>query len=161
MILLNEGKIQNVKASIERYIQANLSGTEGLTIDYEGKSGEPFSSDEWVQERILGPTNHRYHRGIGGSRRGQGESIILNLNVFVNRQKTKKTNRHYEIRDLIVKHFYVGKDIDLYDFENGNFTTSIQKMRVREVVTDEPIPDDDFFQWNYTVGIDWMAKWTV
>jgi hypothetical protein len=84
---------------------------------------------------------------------------MLNFNIFVNREKTLKTNRHYEIRDLIYEYFKIGTQIDLYDFSSDDFSSSLQKMEVREIVTDMVIRDDRYSAYNFTVAIDWLENW--
>jgi hypothetical protein len=152
--LTASGKTQNVKASLEKYLQDSLEITEGLAMDFEGKFGEAFTQDEWVQETIMDLGVPEYLR-----EKAQKYSIMLNLNVFVKKDATRQTNRHYQIRDIIGEYLYVGKDIPMYDFENGNFTTALQQMRVREVITDRPIPGDAHWQYSYTVGVEWIQKW--
>ena len=159
MGLTNEGMVQNAKASLEKYIQDSLAITEGLKVDYEGKIGEPFDEKEWIAESILDFPIQEHLRSVGDGQKGNRASILVNLNIFVKKDNTRQTNRHYEIRDIIGDYLYIGKDIDLYDFQNSNFTTSLQKLRIREIITDRPIPNDNFWQYNYTVGIDWTQKW--
>jgi len=159
MVITAEGKLQNVKASIEEYIDANLVKVEGLVIDWEGTTFEVANRAEWIQERILGLGEIVQHRHVGVEK-GRSCQVMLNFNVFVNRELTTKSNRQYKIRDLIFKYFNEGAQIDLYDYEGGNFTTSLQKMTVRETITDQPIPDETYWQYNVTVGIHWIQKWT-
>lgn len=152
-----EGKIQNVKASIEKFIGDNLSSKEDLRINFEGLPFVTDGLDEWVQEDIINSTS-TYHRQIDSTNYGQTTSLILNFSIFINKSKTKKTNRHYEIRDIIASYFYIGAQIELYDFSNGDFNTILQYMKVREIITDNKILNDDFYQYNYTVAIDWLQK---
>ena len=162
---ISESKMQNVKSSIEKYIKDNLVTTEGLKVNFEGLSFETEGLEEWIQEDIIGNVsefNGQFHRQVDESdRHGQTISIFLNFSIFVNRNKTKKTNRHYEIRDIIANYFYIGTEINLYDFYNGNFSNVLQIMKIRDIETDRKIPDDDFHQYIYTVVIDWLQKWEV
>ncbi|NHJ85610.1 MAG: hypothetical protein FK734_09120 [Asgard group archaeon] len=156
-----ESKMQNVKASIEKYIGDNLVTTEGLKVNYEGLQFETDGLAEWVQEDLIGNTSE-FHRQVDEQNRyGQTTSILLNFNIFVKKNETKKTNRHYEIRDLISNYFKIGTEINLYDFYNGDFSTVLQVMKIREIVTDRKIPDDNFYQYAYTVSLDWLEKWEV
>lgn len=159
MTLSNQGKFQNVKASIEKYIQDNLVTIEGLTVDFEGFPFEGTDTEEWIEERILGKGTGDFHRQVSSSLMGQTVPVLLNMNVFVNPAKTQKTNRHYEIRDILADYFKIGTQIDLYDFANDNWTSSLQKMEIREIITDRSIPDPNFYMYNFTVSIDWMEKW--
>lgn len=159
MTLTAEGKYQNVKASIEKHIHTNLVGTEGLVIDWEGTTFEPANRLEWIQERILGTGEIIQHRHVGAEK-GRSSHVMLSFNIFVNRELTNKSNRHYEIRDLILKYFNEGDQVNLYDFENGDFTTILQKMTIREIITDQPIPDETYWMYNYSCGIHWIQKWT-
>jgi len=154
-----QGKIQNVKASLERYIKDKLVTTEGFTVDFEGFPFEGTGLAEWIEERILGPGAKDFHRQVSSTTIGQTTQIVLNLNIFVNPSKTRRTNRHYEIRDAVIGYFEIGTQIDLYDFSDNDWTTSLQKMEVNETITDRPIPDPDFHQYNLSVGIAWLECW--
>jgi len=159
MALLSSGKIQNFKASVEKYIQDNLSTTEGFIIHYEGL---PFESahNEWIEETILGVGDTEYVRGIGGSTNAMLVRPLINFNIYVKKQNTTKTNRHYEIRDILAGYFEIKDGINLYDFSTGDFTNSLQLMHVSEIVTDRPIPSSDFFQYNYSVAVEWRQEFT-
>lgn len=161
MTNISQSKVQNVKASIENYIGDNLVTTEGLKVNFEGLKFETEGLEEWIQEDIMGevPEFHRQVDEDGNF--GQTVSIILNFNIFVNKDKTRKTNRHYEIRDIIYNYFYIGAQINLYDFSQGDFNNALQVMKIREIITDMKIPDDNFYQYTFTVGIDWLQKWEV
>jgi len=159
MALNANGKFQNVKASLEKYIKDNLVTTEGLVVDFEGFPFEGTGRSEWIEERILGPGERDYHRQVSSTTTGQTTEIVLNFNIFVNPDKTTKTNRHYEIRDIVADYFKIGTQIDLYDFSNNDWTTSLQKMEVRDVITDRTIPDPSFLQFTFTVGIAWQESW--
>jgi hypothetical protein len=159
MSLNSQGKIQNVKASLEKYIYNKLVILEGFSVDFEGFPFEGTSSEEWIEERILGKGVGDFHRQVSSSAIGQTVPILLNFNVFVDPNKTKRTNRHYEIRDIIANYFKIGTQIDLYDASNGNWATSLQKMEVEEIATDRPIPDPNFHMYNFTVEISWLEQW--
>jgi len=159
MVLNANGKWQNVKASLEKYIDDNLVIAEGLIVDFEDFPFEGTGQAEWVEERILGPGRRDYHRQISSTAIGQTTEIVLNFNIFVNPNKTTKTNRHYEIRDLIASCFKIGTQIDLYDFSNNDWITSLQKMEVRDIITDRTIPDPDFLMYSFTVIIAWLEQW--
>ena len=62
MALDKSGKMQNVKASVEKYIKDSLVTAAGLTIDWEGVPFESSGVSMWVQPRILGTGNRDFHR---------------------------------------------------------------------------------------------------
>ena len=159
MTLESQGKLQNVKASVEKYINDTLVITHGLTVNYEGIPFEVASREEWVEETILGLGDFEYVRGVDSSHFGQLTTVLLNFNIFVNKEKTLRSNRHYEIRDVVFDYFKVGTTVDMYDFSNSNFVTVIQKLKVREVITDTPIPENNYFRYTLTFGIEWLQKW--
>jgi len=163
MALNVEGKLQNVKASIEKYIYDNLYTTEGLTICWEDVPFEESGVSEWVQETIIGPSERMYHRQVSGSTTyGNTTMILLNFNIFVNPKENKNiVNRTYKLRDKIHNYFTIGKEIDLYDYSSGNFTTSLQKMSIDEIITDNQIPNDNYQQYNLTYVIEWLEKWNT
>jgi len=154
-----DGMVQNVKASIEKYIANQLVMEEELTIAWEGMQFEPEHMAEWVRERILAFADRDYHRQVSDTEEGQTTMVMLSFNIFVNPEKADKTNRHYEIRDKIAEHFHINKTISLYDFSSDDFTDALQTMKVREIITDQPIPNDEWMQFDYTVGISWLEKW--
>jgi len=157
----SEGKVENLKTSIERHIRQKLELEEGFTIHYEGLNFEEDSSSEWIQENILSTNlEEQYdHKDHSGNRR-KLVVVALNFNIFVKKTSTTKTNRHYEIRDALGEYYNVGHTINLYDAVSENFSSSIQTMKIKEIITDEVIPSDDIYQYNYTIGIEWLRKWT-
>jgi len=155
-----EGKLQNVKASLEKYVHDNIVCYEDIRVNFEGIIFENDNSPEWVSETILALDDKVYHRGVDVGVDGQTCSVALNFNIFVVKEKTKKTNRHYEIRDVLADYFYIGKLIPMYDFSNDDFENIIQYLKIREVDTDEPILDQrKYWIYNYMVFIDWQEKW--
>lgn len=159
MVLLDTGKFQNFKASVEKYTQDNLVTTEGLRVNLEGLPSES-TPDEWIDETILGIGEIESVRGVGGSVYANVNQPMVNFNIFVKKQHTTKTNRHYELRDIVVNYFKLGDTINLYDFSTGDFTNVIQIMKVREIVTDQAIPSTDFHQWTYAIAIEWRQEWS-
>lgn len=160
MSLTNQSKEQNVKASVEKYISENLAITELLTIDFEGIPFESSGSKEWIQERFMASNStdsNSMGRKVGGQKTTTKQAMI-SFNIFVNKERATKANRHYELRDKIADYFEVGEGINLYDAENGDFSTVLQVMIVDEIITDMVIPNDDYLQYNYTVGIEWLSK---
>ena len=159
MTLNINGKIQNVKASIEKYIKDNLVTTSSFVVNFEGLPFEEANRAEWIEETILGLGNRDFHRQVSATTTGQTTQVMLNFNIFVNRELTAKTNRAYEIRDILADYFKIGTQIDLYDFSGDDFTTSLQKMEVNEIITDRAIPDEYYSQYNFSVGINWLEQW--
>lgn len=159
MTLNSQGKFQNVKASLEKYIHDNLVITEGFIVDFEGFPFEGTNEEEWIEERILGKGAGDFHRQVSSTTSGQTVPVLLNMNIFVNPNKTKRTNRHYEIRDYVAEYFKIGTLIDLYDFSANDWGTSLQKMEVNEIITDRPIPDPNFHMYNFTISVDWLEQW--
>jgi len=156
----NEGKFQNAKASIEKYVHENIVVTEGLRVNFDGVVFENDDSPEWISETIFGLDDKVYHRGVDVGVDGQTDNIVLNFNIFVVKEKTNKTNRHYELRDILADYFYIGKKIPMYDFSNDEFETIIQNLKIREVDTDEAVLDQrKYWIYNYMVFIDWLEKW--
>jgi hypothetical protein len=159
MALNSNGMVQNVKASIEKYIHTHLVMTEGFTLSFEGMQFEPASMSEWIQERILSFTEEEYHRQVSNTEEGQTTMVMLSFNVFVNPDKADRTNRHYEIRDRIEEYFNIGDSISLYDFNNDDFANALQTMKIRDVITDTAIPNDSWMQYNYTCLVSFLEKW--
>lgn len=162
MTLQASAKSQNLKASIEKYISDNLAIEEELSIDFEGLPFETSHRNEWVQERIMDTSsNTQYNRHVSSQYKGKTSDVLLSLNVFVNKENAIKTNRHFELRDIVAGYFEIGTMINMYDSSKGNFDIVIQKMKVREIVTDSPIPNNEgYLQYNYTVAIEWLQEWS-
>lgn len=159
MVLQKNASIANVKASIEKYIKDNLGITEGLDIDYEETPFEVNHVKEWINPRIIGIGGRSFHRQTGGGLLGQTSEVLLNINIFVNRELTQKTNRIYELRDLIYTYFTIGKEISLYDFNNDDFTNILQTLVVREIITDQVVPAEDYSQYVFACMISWLEQW--
>jgi hypothetical protein len=85
--------------------------------------------------------------------------VLLSLNIFVKPELTTKVNRHFEIRDDIYDHLKIGSGVTFYDFQGGVTNALVQNMKVRDIVTDSPIPNNDYHQYNLTVQLDWLQKW--
>ena len=155
-----EGKAQNIKASLEKYIRDNIVLIEGLYVVFEGFPWSSTAQEEWIHENILTlRSNSQYHRQVGENTYGETLEIILDFSIFVNKEKTRKTNRHQELRDIIANYFKVGTEINLYDFASADFNTVLQKLKVHEIITDEVIPNNNYLQYNYTASILWLNKW--
>lgn len=162
MTLTNQSKVQNVKASLEKYVGDSFVLTEGLSVDFEGLPFEVAGSSEWVQARFMSsiPSDvASYGRKVANDKTTT-KQVIVSFNIFVNREKARKTNRHYELRDIVASYLELGDQVSLYDFENGNFSDVLQNMTVKEIITDMVIPNDDYYQYNYTVGLEWFSKRT-
>ena len=168
--MIAEGKAQNIKASLEKYIRDNIVLIEGLYVVFEGMPYSNLSQEEevtgrsnreeWIHENILTLRgNSQYHRQVELNTYGETEGVLLDFSIFVNKEKTRKTNRHYEIRDIIAEHFYIGTLIDMYDFASADFNTVLQKLKVHEIITDRVIPNNNYLQYNYTASILWLNKW--
>ena len=159
MVLQKNASIANVKASIEDYIRNKLGVTEGLDIDYEEAPFEVNHVKEWINPRIIGIGERVYHRQVGGGLHGNTAEILLNINIFVNRELTTKTNRVYELRDICYQYFTSGKQISMYDFNNDDFTNVLQTMVVRSVITDAVVPNQDYAQYNFSVMVEFLEQW--
>ncbi len=160
MAIDKHSKIQNVKASLEKYIADNLVTTEGLRVAFEGVPFESATEDEWIEERIESFGNTDFGRQVDTTRMGQTTQVMLSFNIFVNPDKTIKSNRHYELRDKVLNYFTIGTTINMYDFYNNNFSTVVQILKVRDILTDRAIQDDNFWRYEIVIGVDWLEKWT-
>jgi len=154
-----EGKIQNLKTSIEKYIKDKLVVIEDLKINFEGVPFSPNDYSEWIQENIT-IDDREFIRGAdtGGVNANENE-VFVTFYIYVAKEKTKKANRHYEIRDIVADYFSVGDTISLYDFSGNNFSTVIQTLKIREVIRDTSLLDErKFFIYVYEVNLDWLEK---
>jgi hypothetical protein len=137
MALTNTQKINNLKTSIDYYIQSQLGST--YSIDYDGVPHDETQVNEWIQPRIIYITADIAGRG-GNNALAQETQILLQFNIFVKIGAIEYSDRIFTIRDDLINYFKIGQDIWVYDFDgNPDAGDRIDKMRVRDVVDDMEI----------------------
>lgn len=153
--------MSNIKSSIEKYIHENLVVTEGLVVDFEEVPFESGHQLEWVEERIIGTGDFDFHRQVGGGADlGQTKELLLQFNVYTHRDNTTKVVRHYELRDIVYNYFTIGKEIPIYDYNNDEFNTVLDYLKVYEVDNDTAIPNTEWRQYNITFILLYTESWT-
>jgi hypothetical protein len=151
MALNDEAKIGNLKRSIDLYCHTNLKTTEGLNVDFEGLPFNETEVNDWIQPRIFAETG-MYYPGGTSTQYAEQVDVLLNVNIFTKKSGATTSERHYAIRDMVAGHFKIGQDITLYE-ESG--TTSLNKLRVREIVNDQSLPEtNELLQYIYAVRMD-------
>ena len=84
----------------------------------------------------------------------------MSFNCFVQRDNTTKVVRHYELRDLIYNYFTIGKTIPIYDYNDDDFVNVLDYLKVFEIDTDAPLPNNDWRQYNLTLVLQYTERWT-
>lgn len=147
----------NIKRSLERYFNDNLGPSgENFKIDMEGLPFETIDKDEWLQPRILDFASE-YLRQASGTEYGSQVDILFNVNVFVTKSGTSYADRHYRIRDKVVNYFKCGQRIAISDCVSGS-TVTVDYMKVRDLVTDRVVPDENFLQYSLAWEIDYTEQ---
>ena len=148
----------NLKLSLEKYIYDNLYSVEDLDIDYEGLAFDDTVKTEWVQPRILDITS-QFIRQSSSSKYGESANVLFQIGIFVKKGKMTSVDRCYRIRDMVAKYFKVGKDISLYDYINDD--SELCKMRIRDVVNDDPMPEEkEYFRHILAIEIEYVRETT-
>src|SRR3990167_4545691 len=138
MTLDANASMANIKRSLDKYCNDNLYSTEGLNVSFEGLPFENVAYTEWVQPRILDITT-QYHRQGSSTQYGETASVLFQINIFTKKSGVTIADRHYMIRDIVADYFKIGKDISIANYVSG--TTALDNLRIREVVTDSPLPE--------------------
>jgi len=147
-------KKSNIKRSLDKYVYDNLDvDGEGLNIDYEGVPFESTGKAEWIQYRPMFVPGDFMRQG-SSTEYANDSSLLANFNVFVQKSGVTVSDKHYKVRDWVANYFKIGQSIGIYDYVSGA-TTATSYMTVREVETDTVVPNDSFYQYNFTVVIGW------
>ena len=161
MAVLASARMANIKASVEKYIYDKVVLIEGIAVDFEEVPFESGDHTEWIQERLMGVSDFDFHRQVGGGADlGQTKELLLSFNCFVQRDNTTKVVRHYELRDLIYNYFTIGKTIPIYDYNDDDFVNVLDYLKVFEIDTDAPLPNNDWRQYNLTLVLQYTERWT-
>jgi hypothetical protein len=121
--------LKNVHISVLKYVDTNL-GT--YAIDWPGARFDSTAQDEWIEPRLIGPTN----RATRKSRRD--EDWIVNVNVYV--RETKLESDIYRAEEIAddVRDALHQAEIEIQDWQSMGDPT-VEFMRLSEVdVT--PVP---------------------
>lgn len=155
---MSQSGMANIKMSLDRHINDNVSG---VSINFEGLPFGNLEPAKWIQPRIL-DTISQYHRQSNSSGTSYGEtvSVFYQINSFVRKSRMTKTYEHYELRDKIAEQLTIGKDITLRDYVGNG--SSIASMRVREIITDGPLPEtNDYLSYAFAVRLDYTRETTA
>uniref|UniRef100_A0A6M3IP32 Uncharacterized protein n=1 Tax=viral metagenome TaxID=1070528 RepID=A0A6M3IP32_9ZZZZ len=154
MSIVGTAKVSNVKMSLDKYVNDNTGTSEGLSIDFEGVPFDNTANTEWIQPRIL-DFGSTYNRQGSSTEYAESVDVFYNINIFVKKSGVTTSHRHYAIRDIVADYFKIGQDIYLRNYAEGG-TTQIAKIRVRDLVTDSPIPEtNEYLQYALAYNINW------
>jgi len=150
-------QIANIKMSLDKHIEDNISG---VSIDYEGLPFNDKKTNFWLQPRIVDITSE-FHRqsNNSGTSYGSTVNILFQTSIFVKKSGVVVSHKHWLLRDQIAGIFTIGADIPLKDYVNSN--SGIASMRVRDIVNDFPMPETDTnYQYVFAVELDYLNEQT-
>ena len=146
----------NIKRSLEKYFNDRLNILEGIVINWEGLPFDNISKIEWLMPRILEFISD-YKRQGSATEYADDLNIVFSVNIFVKKSNITISGREYALRDIIVKHFRVGKTISIYDY-SGDGSTEVGTMKVRDIITDSMLPEtEELYSYNLTFLINTTA----
>lgn len=149
----------NIKRSFDQYIKVNIETGEGYNVNYEGVPFDDAAIGTWIQPRIL-DFSREYHRQGSGTEYATTNNIFFQINIFVKKSAVTLADIHYNMRDVVAGYFRIGQDITLRDYIASG-STAICNMRVRDVVTDTPMPEtNEFLQYAVAWEIDFTEMVT-
>ena len=154
MTLHPTGKLENLKASIDKYIYTKLASNDSITVDWQGGSGQNLENvSEWIAPKMLN-ARREYLGMVTNSYDGENVEILLNINIFVKKQEDTNYNRLYELRDNVAKYFQLGQTITLKDMATSGYPYA-GTFIVREIDTDSEVITQDAIadtvrQYNYS-----------
>lgn len=138
----------NIKRSLEKYFNDRLNLLESVSINWEGLPFDNISKTEWVMPRII-DFSPVYARQGSGTQYADDLNIMFSVNIFVKKSNMTKSGREYALRDIVAKHFRLGKTISIYDY-SGDGSTEVGTMKVRDIITDSVMPESNEF-YNYVL----------
>ena len=139
----------NIKRSLEKYFNDRLSVFEGISIHWEGLPFDNASKSEWLMPRIM-DFNPVFIRQGSATEYADNLNIMFSVNIFVKKSNITISGREYALRDIVVKHFRLGKTISIYDYSSGG-STEVGTMKVRDIITDTMLPEtDELYSYNLT-----------
>ena len=167
-------KIQNLRQSLDVYIQAQLASTfaePDSGIDFEGVPFNDAGKREWLQVRLLEPVRPPalFHRQVSTTievgHRGQSLILIVNLNIFVRPRLLAEASRTYRLqalRDTVLDKFTEFTKIDVTDYAGDS--SALGKLVVDRIDLDRQITapgvQDDLRQWSLGVECRWIEQYT-
>jgi len=136
----------NIKRSLDTYIKTNIYTTEGIYVDFEGVKFDQENKAEWIQPRIL-DSRATFLRQSSITQYGENVSFLFQTNIFVKKGGATTSDRHYAIRDTMMKYFKHNQSITIYDYA-GSGVTNLGYMKVRGIQDDFSMREEqNFYQY--------------
>lgn len=136
---LTGSSMANLKMSLDKYCNTWLESSESLNIHYEGVPFDDTAVDDWIQPRIIDVTPI-YLRQSSSSNYGEDANVLFQINIFAKVGHQTTSDRVTQIRDRVAPYFKIKQDITIYDYINAD--ADLGNIRVRSIMTDEPMPDN-------------------
>jgi len=154
-------KLSNIKRSLDVYLYEHA-----VLSSYAFDIGPPIpfsdaSLAEWLQPRLLEPARTAAYQQVSSTQRGEGWTLLVNVNIFVRPAAQTLAHRLQQIRDAVIAVFTENTRIEVRDYEGSN--TLVGHLVVDQIQTDRHVNDPariDLEQWNIVVALRWIADWT-
>jgi len=116
-------RLQNVVASLEKYIQDTLVTTDGVAVAWPGVPFDSRDLASWVELYYLGKGDTARFGRVNGDDAGADVRLQVQFACFSRRRTAAgvPTNRaaHLILRDKVLGRFPLGGEITLTDYEGG------------------------------------------
>ncbi len=151
-----ESKQKNIKKSINKFIDTNLSG---LNVDWGQPNYKEEGLERWIQTRVLIGARE-FGRQVDSINIGNRTQILFNINLFEKYPPRQNMYRLDEDKEIVIEAFHFA-DIPIRDYDTSG---DPQKglIQVREIISDLEIDSGQgtgLTQWNLIFG-GWMTeKW--
>ena len=162
MVMLPEEREENIIASLNTYLAANLpTGMSVEQVDFGGSGVQEEDHDEWLRADVM-ITTPRYSRQVDqDGNMGSEPLVMFNVNIF--RKQTVHESDIYRLTKLgdeLKNKFRVPLGIPVYDHE-GSPSTRIGTLQTYEL-NNEPMPFDQskgIYGRNVTSTMRYVMKW--
>jgi hypothetical protein len=135
------GRMENIIASLEKYVQDNLVTTDSVAVGFPGVPFEPRSKDSWAELTYLKQAHKSVFRRVDATNRGGDASLLIQFLCFARRRTSTGATVHRaacaRIRDKILGRFQLGREIDVKDYAASGTTVVDNLCVVR--VENEPL----------------------
>ena len=94
----------NIKRSLDKYVHRRIYEMDGLNVDFTGVPFDNTNYSEWVQFRIE-LNEWDFVRQASTTEYGSNLEITIEFIIYCKKSSLTTSDRHYRIRDIIMKHF--------------------------------------------------------
>lgn len=153
-------QMENVEASLYKYLYDSLVTAEGLSVVWPGVRADTSGYAEWVEVRRPAVTRRDYHRQIGGGQEGATARLMLDIACFVKSPGDADAYQITTLRDKVAYYLSINTKIDLNDYADDS--SNVGTLRVEEIITDSQIipspAEKNVEMWVYSVALSYLEK---